>query len=358
MGDGPGKFNTPCPQRGHVAMISHFRYRSIDRGIRMPGDAASCANCGAGLNGPYCSACGQRADHHVLTMREFLAEALEGVTHADSRLWRTLAALVSKPAFLTREFVAGRRASYLPPFRLYLVLSVVFFLVVPLTAHIGDAGPRATGVNVVTPLDAPQVLRREIDAATDPGEKAALQDVLRRAEALRAKLAPATAADATCTTIAGVVSMPPWLQPRAVRACEKIRADNGSEAGRSILHNLGRAMLVMLPLFALFMKAQFWRAGRLYVEHLLLLLHNHALVFLAMSVLLVAERLIPSETAAAALGWLFSLYIGWYLYESLRRFYGQGPVSTLFKFAGLATAYSICVALMLVLTALYSVATL
>ena len=54
--------------------------------------------------------------------------ATEDLTHADSRLWRTLAALLFKPGHLTREFLAGRRARYLPPVRLYLVLSVLFFL--------------------------------------------------------------------------------------------------------------------------------------------------------------------------------------------------------------------------------------
>src|SRR6476659_4152010 len=69
-----------------------------------------CGNCGAPLAG----------------------EALESITHADSRLWRTLWYLLSKPGILTREFFAGRRVSYLPPFRLYLVITLVCFLVASL----------------------------------------------------------------------------------------------------------------------------------------------------------------------------------------------------------------------------------
>ena len=58
------------------------------------------------------------------------AEAFESISHADSRLWRTLWYLLSRPGFLTREFFEGKRVRYLPPFRLYLVISVVFFLAV------------------------------------------------------------------------------------------------------------------------------------------------------------------------------------------------------------------------------------
>src|SRR6187397_1986926 len=91
-----------------------------------------CANCHAPPGGEYCAVCGQRHEPHVHSEAHLAEEALESVSHADSRLWRTLWYLLSRPGFLTREFFAGRRVRYLPPFRLYLVISVVFFLVVGL----------------------------------------------------------------------------------------------------------------------------------------------------------------------------------------------------------------------------------
>ena len=65
-------------------------------------------------------------------MAHFAAEAFESISHADSRLWRTLWYLLARPGFLTREFFEGQRVRYLPPFRLYLVISVLFFLIVGL----------------------------------------------------------------------------------------------------------------------------------------------------------------------------------------------------------------------------------
>src|SRR3977135_3735924 len=95
--------------------------------------AVRCENCGAALAQRYCGACGPRAQRPrrqppVHSLRHFAQLATEDLTHADSRLWRTLAALLFKPGYLTREFLAGRRARYLPPVRLYLGLSVVFFI--------------------------------------------------------------------------------------------------------------------------------------------------------------------------------------------------------------------------------------
>src|SRR5215469_11591095 len=88
----------------------------------------TCANCGALAPGKFCGNCGQKLHSPVQSVWRFLGEATEDLTHADSRLWRTLLALLLKPGFLTREFIEGRRVSYLPPIRLYLVLSVLFFL--------------------------------------------------------------------------------------------------------------------------------------------------------------------------------------------------------------------------------------
>ena len=112
--------------------------RVSDAAAAVPADAPAaspaspasprCDNCGAAVSGRYCAACGQRLEPPVHTLWHFTRAATEDLTHADSRLWRTLGALLLRPGHLTGEFLAGRRARYLPPVRLYLVISVVFFL--------------------------------------------------------------------------------------------------------------------------------------------------------------------------------------------------------------------------------------
>src|ERR1700747_803070 len=87
-----------------------------------------CDNCGAELSGHYCSRCGQRAETEAHTVGHFMREAIEAFTHFDSRFWGTLRPFVRGPGFLTRDSFAGRRARYLPPLRLYLIMSVLFFV--------------------------------------------------------------------------------------------------------------------------------------------------------------------------------------------------------------------------------------
>jgi Protein of unknown function (DUF3667) len=100
---------------------------------------ARCKNCDAVLLGRFCANCSQAANVHVPTTRELVHEMLEGITHSDSRLWRTLTTLWFKPGKLTQEFVAGRRVAYLPPFRLYLIVSIIFFLILSFVHTSGEA---------------------------------------------------------------------------------------------------------------------------------------------------------------------------------------------------------------------------
>src|SRR5262245_44282358 len=92
-------------------------------------EGAHCLDCGAPVLGAWCQSCGQRHGPPVQTLRALLAEAASDLGGPDGRLWRTLQPLLLRPGFLTDEYLAGRHARYLPPFRLYLMCSVVYFAV-------------------------------------------------------------------------------------------------------------------------------------------------------------------------------------------------------------------------------------
>ena len=96
----------------------------------------NCLNCGEVLTGQHCSHCGQRAKVQVISLWGLIKDFLGDVFDWDSRIWRTLRPLAFRPGLLTQEFLRGRRAHYTPPFRMYLILSVVFFLI----ASIWDPG--------------------------------------------------------------------------------------------------------------------------------------------------------------------------------------------------------------------------
>ena len=86
----------------------------------------ACLNCGSALLGPHCHACGQRAHVHR-TLGAFFHDLLHGVLHFEGKTWRTLPLLVWKPGRLTREYIDGKRASYVSPIALFLFVVFLSF---------------------------------------------------------------------------------------------------------------------------------------------------------------------------------------------------------------------------------------
>ncbi|WP_394692400.1 DUF3667 domain-containing protein [Hyphobacterium sp.] len=93
----------------------------------MPAADQACANCGAALNGDFCANCGQSRDELKRPIIGLFTEALDGIFTWDGRLLTTFRQLFFRPGRVAREFVDGRRRSYTPPIRLYLIVSLLFF---------------------------------------------------------------------------------------------------------------------------------------------------------------------------------------------------------------------------------------
>ncbi len=292
----------------------------------------ACANCGARVSGKYCSQCGQRLEHEIHSVLHFTREATEDLTHADSRLWSTIIALLFKPGFLTREFLDGRRVRYLPPLRLYLVLSVLFFLIIGSSPH----EPRVVNIKTGNGTSSVEVLPAGSIAgfAAKPGET------------------PQQREERLCDSEYDGPARS-FVLPFLQKGCRKIVSDRGRTVTEAFMHNLPRAMFIFLPALALVMKAMYRRPRRYYVEHLLFFVHNHAFVFLAFGLLALITRFVP--VVENGLTSIVQLYVAYYLFVSMRQVYGQGRWLTFAKFTVLSFTYFFGAAITLGLTAMYSV---
>lgn len=133
-----------------------------------PARPAVCANCSTPLQGPICHECGQRADSPMRHLGALVEDMADSFFNFDSRLVRTLPALYLHPGLLTREYFAGRRTRYLPPFRLTFLLSVLAFLAIQFVANgVGLSSPQAGGKDnsfsaASTPAEVNQLLDKNL----------------------------------------------------------------------------------------------------------------------------------------------------------------------------------------------------
>ena len=284
-----------------------------------------------------------------MSVRAMLMDVLEDQFILGQRLPQTLKALLLHPGFLTTEHLNGRIVRYIAPFRLYLVSSLVFFLLLSLTglqlidrAEFGDMGrvPGAAGDSAaLTRLDsllADPTLAEGMRPALAVGRDSVLSR-LGRADSIAVTRRAARAnwaANADVDTPFPRVDT--ILRERLVTLGAMEPQDAARTVAREFLGYVPTVMFILLPIFALILKVLYLRRRRYYAEHFVFLLHTHAFVFAIFSVLLILRELERLN------GWLVLGLQGWtvvYIYLALKRVYGQGWLKTFVKYWVLGWMY-------------------
>ncbi|HEV7902359.1 MAG TPA: DUF3667 domain-containing protein [Pyrinomonadaceae bacterium] len=252
--------------------------------------AAACPNCGAQFSGRYCSNCGERrVAGEDYSLGRFLHEAFNILTSVESNLFRSFAALLTRPGRLTAEYFRGRRKSYLKPLQLFVFCNVIFFFAHSYLGFNSLTTPLYVHLNM---LPHSRLARHLVDSE------------------LRARNLT-------------------YEQYRP-------RFDAAIEGQAKTL------VIVMVPLYALLLQAFYWRTRRYYVEHLVFSLHFFAFLLLLLAglhaLMFVGWRIrrvfgfdlssLQNDDFATLL--MLSL-CGTYLFFALRRAYGQGRTRTALK---------------------------
>jgi hypothetical protein len=287
---------------------------ATDSGVATEG---RCVSCGAELTGRFCAACGEdntgARDYSIL---HFLADAAAAFTNADSKIFRTVRTLVTRPGILTAEFLRGRRKPYVAPLQLFLIVNLLFFIVQPFI-----------GWNTFT-----TPLRTHISSTP---HKELAQAVVTRELVTRATTFPALA--------------------REFDAAAEVHAKT--------------LIIVMVPLFALFMAVAYLPARRYFTHHLVFSLHFYAfllllgiagfiVVRLVLTLLATAGARLTDSTVDAAFALTTLLALAIYLYLALRVMYRERILTTVAKAASLAIAVGVVLQLyrlILFFVTLYSI---
>ena len=344
-----------------------------------------CENCGTALTGRYCAQCGQPAVDYHRSFGSILADAADAFFNLDERFLKTFWLLLIKPWRLTNEFVEGKRVRYVHPLRVYLIASVLFFLVMNFLSrgtHLqaGKTKKGETTINFAAPSPGP---------AADSADS--LDKLLDGVPESGAKVSPSPAKSplASPSPSSGVVlnfssSPPPAAHPSPTpgdlfadldqdkdssafaqwvkrNAKEKIgpTGDRGDLFLKALIQNIAPMVLCCIPLFALVLKILYVFKKRFYIEHLVFALHTHAFVFLSTLVIIGIGFLLhwkapPAFTPLVCTFLSFAVLIQ--LLVAIRKVYRQNWLATLFKFGLGSLIYLIMLGLAFGITAFVTLA--
>jgi hypothetical protein len=281
--------------------------------------AGACRNCGADAPWNYCPNCGQETTIALPSAIAFLREAAGRYVRFDGTMWRSLHALLFRPGFLTREYLAGRRRRYVRPARLFVVLSIVLFAVLRFTA----------GSPVV------------VDTGGDGADRNATAG---HAGGGSSRLGFDVDSDLNLSLDAGAAR---WLAPLRARVDAFNRLPRDAKADQvlaGVFRYAPYAAVGLLPLFALLLaivhvgnSRRHPSRPRHYAAHLVFGAHNHAFAFLVATVI----ALVPYWPLRATL-------IAWsliYALVSLHAVYGGSWAGVALRAVAITLVYALFFAL-------------
>jgi hypothetical protein len=358
-----------------------------------------CANCGAAMQGEYCHECGQSIHSVLKPVHHMVEETVETVLHIDGRIVQTLPPLLLKPGFLTLEYFAGRRVPYIAPFRLMFVLCLLSFFVVHLafdrfTEQVAHATHPSVTVNgkhfadTKTPREVRELLQQQLDTlphidsygllSSEQLEMSA-RDMRTKANERLIELgaAPMSATSLAAPAIPAVAGraqghdaldealrresrpvhlswLPDVANARLTALSQRLhknmrdfkdgdptaRAEAKQRMINGVFGALPMTMFILIPVFAGLLKLFYVFRRRLYMEHLIVALHSHAFMFLALLLITLIGMLSTWLRPHAAwtlspLSWIQNLLMLWvpvYLLIMQKRLYHQGWPMTVLKF--------------------------
>lgn len=331
-----------------------------------------CLNCNAELHGRYCHVCGQENIEPKETVWGLVSHFFYDITHFDGKFFSTTRYLILRPGFLPKEYIAGRRARYLHPIRMYVFSSALFFLCLYSLFNFNylekkDKSEESDAKTVKT-LDSARIkalagvrdkedsalINNAFGVAIQPYMKTPVDTVKEAKKAKKKKsrynfniMSP----DEKFTSIKQYDSIQKtlpvkerdgWLKRRAEHRNIELHeryGDNRNEMLRELLekftHTFPYMLFVSLPLYALYLKFLYWRRKQfLYVTHAIFLIYLYIFTFIDLLVYFGLNEIHQSMNWDW-IGWIEAvvlLYGVWYAYKAMRKFYGQGTGKTLLKF--------------------------
>jgi len=358
---------------GGAAALEMAASAALERGERI----SPCRNCGAPVLGIYCGACGQPVETHRRSVLHLVHDLIKDIASWDNRILQTARALFLQPGELALAFREGRTQRYVPPVRLYLFVSLFFFLILSAT-HVAilqlelttvtkrtftDSSGRVleerngkttelaglktdkNGIVVAGPQDDgdhPDLIGTRPDGSTktslsvsphffsragtaDHPVLPALRKILDRDEKL---------IDGAMR--GGRLQLPMNANPK--RILETLATDPAAING-PLTEWIPRVLFVLLPAFAVLLAALYWRQWRdfYFVDHLVFSLNAFSFAFVAILLAIALARIVPGGTAIFLAFCATSLH----LLLAMKYFYRQGWGWTVLKFSLVSFIYGV-----------------
>ncbi|RMA57747.1 DUF3667 domain-containing protein [Ulvibacter antarcticus] len=342
-----------------------------------------CLNCSQplDLSDVYCPYCSQLNSTKQLSLKDFVGQFLSSIFTYDSRLRYTIKDLLFKPGVMTRNYVNGQRLKYANPFRFYLSVSIIYFLLQGLLISLGspDSLVNFNTDSALTANDTLSEANKENIKVTH--QTNSIDDIKFTDDAIVlnndtiSTWEKKTAADIKFVSEEELAAMP-WGERISGRyslykdyynvykikdanvALDSLHhkntpfnrwiynkndsvqrfKDSPVAFFEYMIQKIPFFLFFFTPFFAIFFWLIYSKSKFSFIEHMIFIFHIFSFLFLAMLLILIPDILIGAKILT---GILFLLIGPFYFYKALRNFYKQGRLLTIIKFVFLNIVFGI-----------------
>ncbi len=346
--------------------------------FRLEYRGTECLNCGHPLQvgDKFCPNCSQANSTKKLTLKDFFDEFFSSLISYDSKLLRTLSALLISPGRITKDFIKGKRASYTNPFRFLLSLSIVYFLMVnyggnyekwdkygsksekPLITSLSNWG-FSYGTDVSPELNQQLDSLAQSDGYENFLEKGGKRDslILLNPQTYFNAISGPSFSDRLGSKLEFFETVirkdsiydfegtnrkygiPSTMENRfsfnAANGILRLNQQPGTFFS-TVISKLPFAIFFFLPVFALFIWLAYIRKKYNYTDHLIFSFHNTSLLFILLIISYLIEWIFDRD-----INWVFLIVFCVYLFIAMYRFYRQGIFKTSVKYVFLNAIFFI-----------------
>jgi len=96
--------------------------------VKTKNNRTKCLNCGNDYKGNYCPQCGQKASTSRLHLKGLITNVITTFVAGENNFIHTLKSLSTRPGHMIREFILGKRISYVAPIKMLIYLVTFYAL--------------------------------------------------------------------------------------------------------------------------------------------------------------------------------------------------------------------------------------
>jgi hypothetical protein len=335
----------------------------------------TCLNCRYVVENRFCPNCGQENTDTRKTFHHLFIHFFEDLTHYENAFWKTIKNLLFKPATLTKEYLSGKRLSYLAPVRLYIFISFVTFFLITLFPPASSDFINDDSKNKIEKTEQPQEMKIKEIAAENTSKK--ISDSVQKA-VIKSKIKEEKANNLFNFGIKSVRELDSiqkfgkqgdkfnsfeyWFLKKGLTVIENNTTEQIIEKGKeSFIHNFPKVLLMYMPIFAFFLWLFHNKRRWYYFDHGIFTLHYYSFLLLINLILFIVNKtaslignygllnLTTGLIDTAGIIWMI-----YYFFPAHHRFYGETRLVSFVKSISLFFINSFIIIIILTLFAIYT----